>query len=554
MKTNNYLITLKQPVIISESSSSVGAHQSLDYIKGSTLLGLLASRLYSSLDPEEAFLLFHSGKVRFKDALPVSTDSKQIAYPVPMSLHSFKAEKYATEDNLIANKIFDIAKVGNDINLKASMRQKQPVQLRGFYITRDGKRISPSKEHTLKTAIDPLHNRAKESQLFGYEALSADQKFSFSIQADDDVADELWQKLDSMVTGNAHLGRSRSAQFGAVEISKDSNLETKKLSSQANEELTLWLLSDLQLHKNGQPTLVPEPELLGLPEGTRWKVESSFLRSREYSMYNAYRRHYDKERQVISRGSVLRYQLPTGFNDFDSLQMRLSQGIGLQTEIGLGQVWVNPAILADVHPSWHQSNSSSSVVDNQSAIKAPTNSTLISALFNKQQVAEIGSQPRQIAANIFSELCKKITQARRYQGLVRGMPLIPTPPSRAQFGRFKELANQYRNDPKGLWHALIESENAMLKITTEGLDDNRQSGASYRSAGWELKYEPDTQSSLGRFLQSQLEPYKPESFFAYILAELAILGLSDTWEDFCIGNKPTASELNQQATQNEEQA
>ena len=554
MKINNYLITLKQPVIISESSASVGAHQSLDYIKGSTLLGLLASRLYSHLKPEDAFMLFHSGKVRFNDALPVSINSHQVAYPVPMSLHSFKAEKYANEDNLLANKIFDMAKASSNQVLQDSLKQKQPVQLRGFYLTHNGKRVSPLKEHTLKTAIDPNQNRAKESQLFGYEALSANQQFSFSIQADDDVPEELWEKLTSSVIGKAHLGRSRSAQFGAVEIQEDSSLQVTKPSIKQDNQLTLWLLSDLQIHKDGQPTLIPEPELLGLPEGTKWQVESSFLRSRSYSMYNAYRRHYDKERQVISRGSVLRYQLPAGFSEFDALQTKLSKGIGLQTELGLGQVWVNPVILSDVYPSWQQDNALNSVASKASVVKAPVNSTLISTLFRKQQVAEIGSQPRQIAADIFNEMCKKIAQARRYQGLLKGMPLIPSPPSRAQFGRFKELANQNRNDSASLWDVLVTSENAILKITTEGIDDNRQSGASYKSAGWELKYEPNPQSSLGQFLQDQLQPYKNEKFFAYIVAELAILGLSETWEDFCIGNKPNVSELNHQATKNEEYA
>ena len=82
MKTNQYLITLRQPVIISEKSASVGAHQSLDYIKGSTLLGLLASRLYKNLSVDEAFLVFHSGKIRFNDALPMLQGNAQIAYPV----------------------------------------------------------------------------------------------------------------------------------------------------------------------------------------------------------------------------------------------------------------------------------------------------------------------------------------------------------------------------------------------------------------------------------------------------------------------------------------
>lgn len=551
MKTTQYLLSLRQPVIISEKSASVGAHQSLDYIKGSTLLGLLASRLYSQLSQEDAFLMFHSGKVRFNDALPVDQESLQVAYPVPMCLHSFKAEKYADGQILFSDKIFDISQIAKDEELKKAAISKQPVQLRNFYITMDGQRLSPNKELTLKTAIDPKQNRAKNAQLFGYEALSAHQQFSFSIQADDDVPYHLIDKL-SAVVGKAQLGRSRSAQFGAVEIKSLESDNSEVPKNNAQGLLTLWLLSDLQLQQNGQPTLIPSPEVLGLPKGTKWLAEKSFLRSRRYSMYNAYRRHYDKERQVISRGSILRYELPSDFSDYDSLYQRLSKGIGLQTECGLGQVSINPDILSNTHPTWKQ-NSKKVVKQTISQAELPQNSTLISVLLRKQQISEIGSQPRQIAAEIFNELCAKITQARRFQGLVRGMPLEPSPPSRTQFGRLKELANQYRANPNGLWKSLVNNDDAMLKVSTESNGTNRQSGASYKSSGWEVKFAPELKASLGQFLQDELKKHQNKSYFAYIVAELAILGLSDVWEDYCTGKRPTATEMQEIAIQRQEQ-
>lgn len=551
MKTTQYLLSLRQPVIISEKSASVGAHQGLDYIKGSTLLGLLASRLYSQLSQEDAFLMFHSGKVRFNDALPVDQESLQVAYPVPMCLHSFKAEKYADGQILFSDKIFDISQITKDEELKKAAISKQPVQLRNFYITMDGQRLSPNKELTLKTAIDPKQNRAKDAQLFGYEALSAHQQFSFSIQADDDVPDHLIDKL-SAVVGKAQLGRSRSAQFGAVEIKSLESDKPEVPKNNAQGFLTLWLLSDLQLQQNGQPTLIPSPEVLGLPKGTKWLAEKSFLRSRRYSMYNAYRRHYDKERQVISRGSILRYELPSDFSDYDSLYQKLSKGIGLQTECGLGQVSINPDILSNTHPTWKQ-NSKKVVKQTISQAELPQNSTLISVLLRKQQIAEIGSQPRQISAEIFNELCAKITQARRFQGLVMGMPLEPSPPSRTQFGRLKELANQYRANPNGLWKSLVNNDDAMLKVSTESIVTNRQSGASYKSSGWEVKFAPDLKASLGQFLQDELKKHQNKSYFSYIVAELAILGLSDVWEDYCTGKRPTATEMQEIAIQRQEQ-
>lgn len=525
MKQQVFDIELKQPVIISQQAATVGAHQSLDYISGSALLGLVASRLYATLNTEDAFLLFHSGKVRFLDALPV--EKQNVAYPIPFSLHAFKAEKYSNDQGLIAEKIFDVSQL-----TPADLKEKQPVQLRGFYLTESGERVTPKKEQTLKTAIDAKYNRAAESQLFGYEALSLGQEFRFSVQADADVTEDLWKKVIDALQGSAHLGRSRSAQFGRVQIQKSSKAYHLNPSVN-NSHLTLWLLSDLYLQNQGQPTLEPMPELLGLPKGTTWLVEKSFLRSRRYSSYNAYRKHYDKERQVIARGSVLRYELPESFTDFAALQQKLSQGIGLYIESGLGQVSINPSILAGKNPVW--SKVSHTPVKSTLVHKEPT-STLISTLRFKMNAVNSASDTRTIATKIFSELCNNVSYARRYHAIAKGTAFdagrIPT---RTQFGRFKEVANQYRNDKTAIWHELSNLTNGILVIREEGEGDIRQRARAYQRSGWELKFGIGAKDQLGTWLKDELYKYKNESYFSQILAELALFGLGDEWEQCCLG-------------------
>mgnify|MGYP003603827517 CR=1 FL=1 len=201
MKQHVFDIELHQPVIISQQAATVGAHQSLDYIAGSTLLGLAASKLYPVLSNEEAFSVFHSGAIRFLDALPV--ENKEIAYPVPLNLHAFKGEKYTQYDQVLNKQVFDVSNM--------ELAGKQPVQLRNFYLTNSGKKVTPFKEQTLKTVIDPKQNRAAESQLFGYEALGKGQMFRFAVQADESISDALLKKVVEALQGMAHLGRSRSA-------------------------------------------------------------------------------------------------------------------------------------------------------------------------------------------------------------------------------------------------------------------------------------------------------------------------------------------------------
>lgn len=528
MKQHIFEITLKQPVIISQQAATVGAHQSLDYIAGSTLLGLAASKLYSQVTAEDAFLLFHSGYVRFLDALPVH--NSEIAYPVPFSLHAYKGEKYQKENStqLDSERVFDVALTDLEKN-----KEKQPVQLRNFYLTESGHKVIPFKEQTLKTAIDAKQNRAAESQLFGYEALSKGQNFRFAIQADDQVSEDLWKKLIASLEGVAHLGRSRSAQFGRVSIqpeAKENYVQQPQIQSQ---NLTLWLISDVYLQKDGQNSLIPDPETIGLPLGTKLKVEQSFIRSRRYSVYNAYRKHYDKERQVLSRGSVLRYELPADFKDFTGLAQSLAQGIGLYTESGLGQVLINPHCLQQTKLVWATFKADPQVSKKVTISEPKT--TLIEALRARQHLVE-GVQPRLLAEKIFIALCDKVMFARCYHAIAKGTAFdTGKVPSRTQFGRFKELANQYRNDTQGLWRELTNTTNGMLNITSEDAVMNRQRGASYHRGGWELKFGLQAQDTLGDFLKFELQAYQANTYLPQIVAELAVFGLSDQWEKYCLG-------------------
>lgn len=529
MKQQIFEIELKQPVIISQQAATVGAHQSLDYIAGSTLLGLAAAKLYAELSAEDAFTVFHSGYVQFFDALPVLND--EISYPVPLNLHAFKAEKYTEDDHLLAKHVFDVSAM--------DLQGKQPVQLRGFYLTVSGKKVTPSKQQTLKTAIDQKQNRAAESQLFGYEALNAGQKFRFALQANDSVSKDLWQQLIKSFNGTAHLGRSRSAQFGRVEIQAVQACYVQQSTLKSNQ-LTLWLLSDLYLHHSGENTLVPTPEVLGLPQGTKILTDKSFMRSRRYSTYNAYRKHYDKERQVITRGSVLRYQLPDGFTDYKKLEQKLTQGLGLYTENGLGQVWINPPVLSDTNPQWTQV--AETKVLNKKLVEAP-GSILIETLKRRSEKVQFGTEPRRIAEKIFNALCEKVKFARQYHAMSKGVAFdLGKIPSRTQFGRFKELANQYRNDSKNLWRELTNPTNGMLNISSEQEETNRQSGRSYLRGGWQLKFGLETEDTLGDYLKSALDIHKNEAYFPLVIAELAVFGLTDQWEKYSLGLEQQGAE------------
>ena len=518
MKQMHFDITLLQPLIISQQGATAGAHRSLDYLPGATLLGVAASRLYPQLDAADAFTLFHSGQVRFGDALPCQAG--EMALPVPLSWHVFKGDKPGDGSRFDADSIFDAAL------LDAAQRQgRQPAQLRAGYVSASGAQLIPAREQTLKTAIDASKGTAAEGQLFGYEALSAGQHFRCRIQADDQVDEALWQRLTQALSGNARLGRSRSAQFGRVDIRPLTEKAGDPPNGPGTTELTLWLTSDLLLLDRGQPCLVPHPSLLGLPEGTHWCAERSFLRSRRYSSFNGWRRHHDPERQVICRGSVLRFTLPAPADT--TLLARLAEGIGAQREVGLGQVVVNPPLLATARPAFSAAPASPA----GAAPATAPDTTLIRILKARAARVRQGESVTDEADRLYRGLCSKISEARRYLALPRAVA-PDTVPGRSQWGRMRELASSHRHDATVLWNALCDGKDAMLRLDDKGR----------MRSGWELPTGPASDAQLGIWLRNQLAELHLRPDFARLIGELAARGLSEHWQHCCDGTLRDAKE------------
>ncbi|MEH6540590.1 hypothetical protein [Halopseudomonas sp.] len=508
MTTFNFEVELLQPVIISQQSATAGAHQSLDYLPGSLFLGLAASRLYAELPADQSWLLFHSGQVRFGDALPATND--QIAWPVPLCWHYLKGDSPIADGCFSADALFDPSELPAEAD-------RQPVQLRGGYVCMDGVSVIPGRQYSMKTAIDRSNAMAAEGQLFGYQALEAGQRFRFSLSTDDGLDETVIQKLVTSLTGPARLGRSRSAQFGKarIRVLPDAGPAPTR-GGRENHELVLWLLSDMQLLNQGQPALQPLPELLGLPTGSRWLPERSFLRARRYSVWNAWRRHHDPERQVISRGSVLRYQLATPLSE-DQLAA-LEAGLGIHIEAGLGQVWVNPPMLLGPRPVFTAARETAAA---QEIIFAAPDTPLIRRLQQRVAARAGDLNGQQHAERLFAGLCARVRDARIWQAVAPAQPL-ESAPGRSQWGRLRELSNGFRNRPAELLVALVDEGSGVLR----------------ERSGWQTAFGPDPEATLGNWLRTQLEQLLAQGVaLDRVVGHLAVLGLQPVWQRCCEGRQ-----------------
>lgn len=353
MKTAALELELLDDLVISARAASIGGHGSLDYIPGATLLGWVATQLYRELSAAGlAFDAFHSGRLRFGNGLPLDIHGSE-GWPVPRCWSHPKGKDPDSVRGGGTRRVLD-GEIRNELRYEAEDHRHTLSE--GFVVPHSGEWLKPARTLRMRTAIHPTRGRAAEGQLFGYQSLSAGQRFRALLSADDDLPAGLFERVrDCLGDADAvlHLGRSRSAQYGRVHCTLGAPSPTVPAAGVGKDRLTLWLLSDLAaLDRHGQPTLSPQLDWLapGLPKG-KLALSKTYIATRRYSPYNGYRRARDLERQVIQQGSVLT------FIDLDPPLSKehlsvLAAGIGAYREAGLGAVLVNPPLLDDPQPVW----------------------------------------------------------------------------------------------------------------------------------------------------------------------------------------------------------
>lgn len=500
MKTLDVVITLQDDCIFSERNATAGVHKALDYIPGGALLGAVAARLYAELDNEQAFNWFHSGKVRFGNAYPL-VDGKR-TFPMPACWHQAKGKSPIDEGKVDAGKIWRLDKCENN----SLPDNQQPQQLRAGYVSLDGCVAEAHKSFRMKTAIDTETGRAKESALFGYDALQAGQRFYAQISYDDVINEADIAQLKAIFQKPLLLGRSRSAEYGRATIEILQTAQPLPPDKTTSKEITLWLLSDLMaLDEYGQPTLSPKPDHLGLPEG-ELVAENSFLRTRRYSTWNAHKQGYEMERQVISKGSVLVYKLKSRLTA-EHLQ-RIAAGLGIERQAGLGQVWLNPPLLADEKPKFDTSVKPVVITLPKDEQKPePLKPALITWLESQQRQSSTQQTFAREARQIARTYQKLMESARGLKGLGKEVHIGP---SQSQWGAVLAAAKSRQS-----LESFINATDGSFKPKGEGWKDEFWQGEQLVSFyNWFIKLATEAEKKNNR--------YQPKSsqFIQHLVREI----------------------------------
>lgn len=443
-------IHLLEPLVLSERAATGGGHRSLRHVPGTALLGVAAARLYPRLSADDAFTLFHSGRVRFLPGLP-ALDGQQPGWPVPLCLMRPK-----TGDKTIAF---------NDCRDGAVPQGVQVQPLREGFIDAQGRLHQPEMLSVTKTAIEPTTGRVANAQLFSYEALAPGQRLRAAVEADADLPEPLWQALREALCGQRQLGRSRSAEFGRVRIEPIEASAEPGHSVPAGQPYPLWLLSDLAvLDACGQPTAHPSAEDLGLPGRIDWA--RSFTRARRYAPWNAYRGGFDAERLVLQAGSVL------WIVGSDQPVTAGQRSLGRHVEGGLGRVWIDPPLLREPSLTLSEAGAAATAV---APAKTPP-SPLLDWFLGRAKASQHAQAADQPAAELLRALEKLYQAARSESGLPDS---VPVGPSTAQW---RDVANcaDGRPDDDTLMHALFDSGTGIARADRPGWKDPLWSEADGR--------------------------------------------------------------------------
>ena len=437
MKEQTIVIELQEDTVISATSATAGAHASLDYIPGATLLGAAAARLYRQLG-SQAFEVFHGNAARFSDALPLIDDRP--AWPVPLCWHEQKFSPARVDGRVVGKEVVNLA-------IGKRPERTQIKQLRDAHVDlATGRWVKPTLRLRMKTALE--QGSAKESHLFGYEALPAGCRFVATIAARDN---QLLDQLINVFSDGILIGRSRSAEYGRASVDiRDIPISTTR--SDSGKFSFLYLASDLcLLDDHGQPCLSPEGRQLGL-DRLALVPEKSFLRTRDYAPWNAYRRAHDMERQVIVRGSVLALAGTISEADVTRLER---EGLGLYRNQGLGQVRINPAFVVDPGAAIQSRETASDF--NRSSPPNP-GSPLISLLQKRAGRRKDDARIAKLAERFRDQVRKVLDDAAMVGGVLDSESFGP---SAAQWNKFRELQRLKIENKHDLLLAIFGRDRAM---------------------------------------------------------------------------------------------
>ena len=332
MKVLKFRCELLSDVILNQKFATEGPNQTLDFIPGNNFLGIVAGALYGKKDT--TWTIFHSGKVRFGDAHPANGENRTIRIPASFYIPKLQQKSIDEEKEYYIHHL--IPDLQSDDLLNKQLKQCRT----GFYdfTQEEAVQVKVNTDFSIKSAYDRDKRRSKDEQMFGYQCISKGLIYYFSVEIEDDGLEE---EITNALCGMKRIGRSRSAQYGLVEISTKDFNEPVSIKEK-NDELIIYadgrlIFLDEYGISTCQPTIT---QLLGNTAKGTILWEKSQIRTFRYAPYNYKRKCFDTDRFGMEKGSVIVVKLEEQM-DCASLPTY----IGSYQNEGFGKIIYNPDFL-----------------------------------------------------------------------------------------------------------------------------------------------------------------------------------------------------------------
>lgn len=321
--------------VILQGQSTVGQLQrSLDFIPGNTFLGIMA-RNYDTYSKEQQMALFHNGAVRYGDAHPINSGGNIRSLKIPASLYYPKLK--GMEGGLYIHHIYNRSEDREDGGRPQQLKQCR----NGFYVfdmsNNEMGLVELEKTLSLKSAYDRERRASEDKKMYIYESLKAGAEFLFEVDYDDENLKDL---IVDGLTGTHFVGRSRTAQFGHVEITVCDYQDIPSNDMREDEDYVTVYADGRLIFLDGHhsATFRPTPEQLGVDGGViDWS--KSQIRTFQYAPWNGKRQAYDTDRCGIEKGSVFVVKAHGWKKESDSTY------VGSYKNEGFGKVIYNPDFL-----------------------------------------------------------------------------------------------------------------------------------------------------------------------------------------------------------------
>jgi hypothetical protein len=304
-------------IVLPATSNNEGNIKQLDFISGSNFLGMVAKN-YDKFG--DSFKVFHSGAVKFGDGV-VLKDNKP-TYKMPLSFFHEKLDD---------SKIFNHHKI-EDFSKFIQLKQK-----RSGYITYELEVAQIDYNYSQKSAYDKTKRRSKDSSMYGYNAIQSGTNWQFSIKVDVTISSNDIELIKSNIIGNQRLGKSKSSQYGLVNINFIEDKNIQKSTQKYSNSVIIYAKSRLALVDDDGNATYDLKYLFECLNDNNIDYNKTQIRTSSFTPYNRTRQTKDYERLCINSGSVIVLK--------DLKDIEIPNFVGAYQSDGFGEILINPSFL-----------------------------------------------------------------------------------------------------------------------------------------------------------------------------------------------------------------